>query len=154
MIKYGDLYLQLFKQSEYDAIDEFFDDEEEIQRKKALNEDLKVKAYKDSDRYAHYVEAVANPAEMFELTKFGKTVGYIKADVTTNRNVTDNMILPKMKYKFKKSDVTIYDPTKFVHATLEDNSTRTPEEVSLYLNEDKMQNDDGINYTVKRCWSS
>ena len=29
MIKYGDLYLQLFKQSEYDAIDEFFDDEEE-----------------------------------------------------------------------------------------------------------------------------
>lgn len=150
LIKYGDLYLQLFKQSEYDAIDEFFDDEEEIQRKKALNEDLKVKAYKDSDRYAHYVEAVANPAEMFELIKFGKTVGYIKADVTTNKNVTDNMILPKMKYKFKKSDVTIYDPTKFVHATLEDNSTRTPEEVSLYLNEDKMQNNDGVNYTVKR----
>ena len=53
--------------------------------KEELNEDINVKAYSKSDKYAHYIEMYPNPAEVFELTKFGKTAGYIKANVPINR---------------------------------------------------------------------
>lgn len=150
LIKYGDLYLQLFKQSEYAAADLFFKKDE----KETLNEAVRVNAYKDSDKFVHYVEAVKNPAEMFELTKFGKTIGYIKANVINSMDKRDNYVSPKLKYTFKKSDVDIYDATKFVHATLDDNSTRTSEEVTLFIPTTEEQLDpnsqNSMSYSVKR----
>ena len=54
-------------------------------------------------------------------------------------------------YRMKQSDVTIYPATEFVHASLEDNSSRTPEEVSLFLNDDDYANNkNSYNYKVKR----
>ena len=150
LIKYGDLYLQLFKQSEYADADLFFKKDE----KETLNEAVRVNAYKDSDKFVHYVEAVKNPAEMFELTKFGKTIGYIKANVTNSMDKRDNYVSPKLKYTFKKSDVDIYDATKFVHATLDDNSTRTSEEVTLFIPTTEEQlnptSQNSMSYSVKR----
>lgn len=151
LCKYGDLYVELFKQSEYDKIDELFDTEEEKeQKRKALNEDIKINAYQKSDKYVHYVEAVTNPAEMFELTKFGKSVGYIKADLKIDLQREDNLTNNYFRYKFRKSDINIYPATKFVHASLEDNSSRTEEEVSIFI--EKNQDGSGVesNYTVKR----
>lgn len=151
LCKYGDLYIQLYKQSEYDKIDELFDTEEEKeQKRKALNEDIKINAYQKSDKYVHYVEAVTNPAEMFELTKFGKSVGYIKADLKIDLQREDNLTNNYFRYKFRKSDINIYPATKFVHASLEDNSSRTEEEVSIFI--EKNQDGSGVesNYTVKR----
>ena len=151
LCKYGDLYIQLYKQSEYAKIDELFDSEEEKeQKRKALNEDVKINNYKKSDKYVHYVEAVSNPAEMFELTKFGKSVGYIKADLKIDLQREDNLTNNYFRYKFRKSDINIYPATKFVHASLEDNSSRTEEEVSIFI--EKNQDGSGVesNYTVKR----
>jgi hypothetical protein len=145
LCKYGDLYLKLFRESE--SKDLLFGNEEE--KDNTLNEDVKIKAFSKNDRYTHYVEMVPNPAEIFELTKFGKTYGYIKAPTMTPAQTKDNLQNIYFKYKFNKADIDVYNATEFVHASLEDNSSRTPEEVNIFLDKD---NDDTnhLSYTVRR----
>ena len=159
LCKYGDVYLRLYRESEYkDPIfqtdEEVYDSNKGIQSKEKtpLNEEVKVKAYKNDDKYVHYLEMIPNPAEVFELTKFGKTYGYIKADVSTQKKV-DNLQTQYYQYKFKKKDVEIYDAKSFVHACLEDNTTRTPEEVDIFIDDQTDINSDAhtsYSYTVKR----
>ena len=145
LCKYGDLYIRLYRESEYD--DAIFG-----KKNRNLTEDVKIKAFKKSDKYAHYVEMVTNPAEMFELTKFGKTVGFIKSPVdgviVRSQNNIDFM---NYAYKFKRNDITIYPPTEFVHAAIEDNVSRYEESVNIFLNDSDYDNDNNAySYTVKR----
>lgn len=145
LCKYGDLYIRLYRESEYD--DAIFG-----KRNRNLTEDVKIKAFKKNDKYAHYVEMVTNPAEMFELTKFGKTVGFIKSPVdgviVRSQNNIDFM---NYAYKFKRNDITIYPPTEFVHAAIEDNVSRYEESVNIFLNDSDYDNDNNAySYTVKR----
>lgn len=147
LCKYGDLYLQLFRKSEYTK-DDFFITEKD---KETLNEEVNINLYKESDPYVHYVEMVPNPAQMFELTRFGKTSGYIRTDIKTISNNANQLYSDSLyQYKFKKSDINIFNGDKFVHASLEDNSSRSPEEVKLFLDEQKFNEDSGTSYTVKR----
>lgn len=154
LCKYGDIYVRLFRESE--TKDLIFDPQEEAESfdesGKPLKEDINIKAYKKSDRYTHYVEMIPNPAEMYELTRFGKTSGYIRAKInsaTINRNkVLEQSIY---RYNFVKRDVDVYSATEFVHASLEDNSTRTPDEVNIFLTEKDFEaNANGTSYGVKR----
>lgn len=145
LCKYGDLYIRLYRESEYD--DAIFG-----KKNRNLTEDVKIKAFKKNDKYAHYVEMVTNPAEMFELTKFGKTVGFIKSPVdgviVRSQNNIDFM---NYAYKFKRNDITIYPPTEFVHAAIEDNVSRYEESVNIFLNDYDYDNDNNAySYTVKR----
>ena len=145
LCKYGDLYVRLYRESEYD--DAIFG-----KKNRNLTEDVKIKAFKKNDKYAHYVEMVTNPAEMFELTKFGKTVGFIKSPVNgvivRSQNNIDFM---NYAYKFKRNDITIYPPTEFVHAAIEDNVSRYEESVNIFLNESDYDSDsNAYSYTVKR----
>lgn len=145
LCKYGDLYIRLYRESEYD--DAIFG-----KKNRNLTEDVKIKAFKKNDKYAHYVEMVTNPAEMFELTKFGKTVGFIKSPVNgvivRSQNNIDFM---NYAYKFKRNDITIYPPTEFVHAAIEDNVSRYEESVNIFLNDSDYDNDNNAySYTVKR----
>lgn len=145
LCKYGDLYIRLYRESEYD--DAIFG-----KKNRNLTEDVKIKAFKKNDKYAHYVEMVTNPAEMFELTKFGKTVGFIKSPVdgviVRSQNNIDFM---NYAYKFKRDDITIYPPTEFVHAAIEDNVSRYEESVNIFLNDSDYDNDNNAySYTVKR----
>lgn len=145
LCKYGDLYIRLYRESEYD--DAIFG-----KKNRNLTEDVKIKAFKKKDKYAHYVEMVINPAEMFELTKFGKTVGFIKSPVdgviVRSQNNIDFM---NYAYKFKRNDITIYPPTEFVHAAIEDNISRYEESVNIFLNDSDYDNDNNAySYTVKR----
>ena len=161
LCKYGDLYLRLYRESDYkdDPLFKVQDDAKdnpsiyaEKDEKKKLNEDIKVVAYSKNDNYVHYIEMCPNPAEMFELTKFGKTHGYIKAESMTKAK-TDNIQIPIYQYKFNQKDIEIYDAKTFVHGCLEDNSSRIPEEVDIYLDENKLNTDSSTtnyNYTVKR----
>lgn len=145
LCKYGDVYLRLYRKSEYEE-DEIFD-----KKKKPLQEDVILKLYKDSDKYSHYVEMVPNPAEMFELTRFGKTCGYIKANISSMSRNKDNILTSTYRYAFRRNDVEVYDATSFVHAALEDTTNRTPEEVELFLNDkDYETGSNGIKYTVRR----
>lgn len=170
LCKYGDCYLRLYRESDYDQDDLFIKkakEAEEAQRaklnesKENLKEDVKIKVYSKNDNFKYYLEKVPNPAEMFELTKFGKTYGYIKAEVsslsqarTSTQAMLDNNYF---RYRFKSNDVELYEPTTFVHACLEDNSSRTPEEVSIFTYDENIKTDDGqdkevesTGYTVKR----
>lgn len=113
LITYGDLYIKLFRQSEYED-DLFKKDDIEAKQKlnesksgntealneelgkttkeqEKLNEGLNIVYHPENDHFTNYVEAVVNPGEMFELTKYGKTMGYIKApyNVYNNQLMTD-----------------------------------------------------------------
>lgn len=144
LCKYGDLYLKLFRESESDDLLFKKDDDQD----KSLNEDVNIKAHSKNDNYTHYVEMVPNPAEIFELTKFGKTYGYIKAPTRTPAATHDNLQNIYFKYKFNKSDVDVYSATEFVHACLDDNSSRVPEEVNIFM--DKENSDKNLTYQVRR----
>lgn len=151
LIKYGDLYLRLYKESEYeDSL--LFDDRKE---KENLTEDIYIKDYRKNDKFIHYVEAIPNPAEVFELTKFGKTQAYIKTNLAIQQSQNNNpaQFNGFYRYSFKKSDIEIYQPNMFVHACLDDTSTRTPEVVEIFR--EKSENvetgkQNTIEYTVKR----
>lgn len=164
LCKYGDVYLRLFRNS--DMEDGLFSGEtiskerKDLQEKfehiddpeDPLNESVTVHAYDANDRYAQYVEMVPNPAEMFELTKFGKTYAYIKAPVRSGVQKTQTAIdVPVWRYMFKRSDVTVYDATTFVHASLEDDFQRFPEIVDIFLDDDpeNVESDSKLSYTVR-----
>lgn len=146
LIKYGDLYLKLYRRSEYES-DILFDKD-----RKHLQEDVKLKAYDKNDKYVHYLEMVPNPAEMFELTKFGKSYAYIQAPSAVQKQSVTELNYTNYKYNFRKTDVNVYEATEFVHACLEDNASRTPEEVSLFLDEANSDNTSNTSatYTVRR----
>ena len=149
LCKYGDLYLRLFRESDYK--DDLFATQEEIDKRKTLNEDIKIKSYSKNDNYVHYMEMISNPAEMFELTKFGKTVGYVQAPVSSTIMKQDNTIFNTWKYKFKRGDITLFPATEFVHASLEDNTSREDELVSIFLTESDYNNDENAySYKVKK----
>ncbi|MBO7697212.1 MAG: hypothetical protein J6Y28_04290 [Acholeplasmatales bacterium] len=78
LCKYGDLYLRLFRESEMEDSLNIFDKKN---KRDKLNEEVKIHVDKKDDHFSHYIEMVPNPAEMFELTRHGKSCGYIKADV-------------------------------------------------------------------------
>ena len=141
LCKYGDLYLKLFRQSEQEDL--LFKDKD-----KTLNEDVNIKAYSKNDKYTHYMEAAPNPAEIFELVKFGKTYGYIKAPTRVPAATLDNLQNTYFKYKFQKADVDVYSATEFVHACLADNISRSPEEVNIFL--DKAEDGKNLTYNVRR----
>ena len=149
LCKYGDVYLRLYRESEYDDL--LFDKPRSKRRadgKANLNEDVKIKFYGKNDNYVHYLEMAPNPAQVFELTRFGKTSAYIKTDIQLQSGNTSEMnaiATVLNRYKFNKNDVELYAPTEFVHAALEDNSSRTPEEVELFIGDDK-----SLTYRVKR----
>lgn len=147
LVKYGDVYVRLYRQS--DVEDDIFSDNS--QKDKKLNEDINIIAYKDSDNYTHYVEMVPNPAEMFELTKYGKTAGFIRANISTNvSNTDDNLFFNTMRYSFKSNDIDIYQPTEFVHATLDDRVSRIPETVEIIRTNSNTNKDEKFTYTVRR----
>ena len=167
LIKYGDVYLRLYRESDY-GDDLLFGKDDEKESKKLnegledldeessekLDEDVKVVVHSESDHYVHYVEMVPNPAEMFELTRYGKTMGFIKAP-TKVQAVTDSQLLAYnnyLTYKMKKDDIEVYDASDFVHACLKnDNTIRNPEEVSIFLDDDHYNNNQvQAKYTVKK----
>lgn len=149
MIKYGDIYFQLFKQSEYE--NDLFFNKPNIKNKEKLEEAVKVKAFAENDHYIHYIEAVPNPAELFELTKFGKTSGFIRTDISCNKTNTDILMGSTMNtYRFTKNDVEIYGNDKFVHALLDDENTRCVEKVQLFMNQKALEENNGYSYNVRK----
>ena len=134
LCKYGDVYLRLFR--EEDVEDPIFN-----KSKKQLNEDIHVRVPGKNEHFVFYTEMVPNPAQMFELMRFGKTAGYIETPelfaqaALANNDLTMYYNNIYTRYQFNRHDVKIYPATEFVHAALEDDITRAPEEVSLILDD-------------------
>ena len=157
LCEYGDVYIKLYHQSEIED-DKIFNKQDDD--KQSLNEEVKIKAFRKNDKFAHYVSTVDDPAEMFELTKFGKTCGFICAPTGINNKVSYNNSIDgqsistpytNLYFKFRKNDVLIYGPTEFVHAALEDNSSRIPEKVDIFLDQESYDTDsNAYSYSVRR----
>lgn len=167
LITYGDLYLKLYRESDVNDDRVFKKSKNDDRRlnestenalrdaeKADLKEEVTLDLHHDGDHYIHYVEMVPNPGEMFELTKFGKTAGYIKAPTPVQKTYSDSTNLTSyIKYRMRRSDVTVYDATDFVHACLEDKISRSPETVDIYFNDgsyDSENKTDASTYTVKK----
>lgn len=151
LLKYGDVYLELFTEKDVD------DESTKVGNKKGvskpLNEDIKINISNPNNKLINYVEMVNNPAEMFELTKFGQTVSYIKAPVAiTNVSNASSVWDNYMTYKMRNTDVLVYDSLKFVHGYLStDNASRVPEEVRLFDNDKDYDNDENYDsYKIKK----
>lgn len=165
LIKYGDLYLRLFRQSDFE--DNLFDDEDASRKrltekfinstegKEPINENVLIRAYETSDRFVNYVEAVPNPGEMFELTKFGKSYAYVKTNVTpTPLNNNSSFMSSSLHhtYRFNQQDVQIFNAVGFAHASLQDDAPRAPEQIQL-VRDGLLENQsdlDAYTYSVSR----
>ena len=161
LVKYGDIYLKLFRESDYkdelfqapkvdmvnssrSRLTEDFNEAEilgESKKPEELDESVKLHIHSDHDPYSYYVEQIDDPGTMFELTKFGKTYGYIEVpneDNTLDATSTISGMAMSGTYNFKmrSTDVHVFQADDFVHGCLEDNFTRYPETVELFLNDD------------------
>lgn len=176
LCKYGDIYLRMYRESDYEQ-DSLFDTPDngavskgrtlnedvhlsdpdidpttEEMNKEPLNEEVKIKAYSKDDHYVHYLEMIPNPAEMFELTKFGKSYAYIKTEINTPLTSNKDWYQGSefLRYSFKKNDVNVFQPTEFVHGYLEDNTSRTPEEVKIFFTDSTSEDAPNATYKVRR----
>lgn len=150
LCKYGDVYIRLYRSSDVDK--ELFDDNILSGNTKALKEAINLNVYSKEDKLVHYVEMYPNPADIFELTRFGKTCAYIKVKSNNyNKNIDSLAVTNSYKYSFKSQDIDIYDAMTFVHGTIEDNSSRVPEEVEIFLDTNDLNTkSQSCTYTVKR----
>lgn len=154
LCKYGDVYLRLYRESEME--DRFFSTPKgkNTNKKNTLNEDVNIVAYSDKDNYIHYLEQAPNPAQLFELTRFGKTAGYVKTRVKANPingdAIDNSSIYSTTLYKFnsESNDVDLFPATEWVHGCLEADASRTPEEVELFTKIEESEK--STTYTVKR----
>lgn len=149
LCKYGDLYLKLYRKSEVE--DDLFKDVNQ-DNKQQLREAIQFKAYSPSDKFAHYVEAVNNPAEIFELTKYGKTVGFIKAPVHSPKNYSTHSIADDVynyNYAFNQDDIEVSGSTEYVHAALGIDTNRMQEKVDIFRNDNNTKTAD-YSYSVRK----
>lgn len=156
IVKYGDIYLRLFRESDY-ADDIFKSDNidmvnssrsrltEDLDAKEQLNEALeeavKLHLHDSNDPYSFYVEQIDDPGTMFELTRFGKTYGYIETpnedtDLDATSTISGISTTGTYNFKMKSTDVNVFQADDFVHGCLEDNFTRYPETVELFTNKE------------------
>lgn len=162
LLKYGDVYLRLYRESDYadelfkpdsvnraysarNTLNEAFttdaDEQQEQQEQQELNEGVKLVLHKDADPYSYYVELVDDPGTMFELNKFGKTYGYIEVpnedtSISGLTALSGEAVSGTFNFRLKSADVNVYQADDFVHACLEDNFTRFPETVELFMTDD------------------
>ena len=146
LIKYGDVYLRLYRESDY--VDRLFhkDNINHANGGRTLNEDVNLVLHSDNDPYSYYIEMVPDPSTMYELTKFGQTFGYIEVpnmpnpfDQTSYIGGTTGLMAGGQggvfNFQYKTNDVNVYQADDFVHAALEDNISRFPETVELFYDE-------------------
>ena len=148
LCKYGDLYIRRYRESETDDI--LSKDLEEKNERGQLNEDVKIVAFDKNDHFVDYVEMIPNPAEMFELVKFGKTYAYIQAELTTTQTKEQALFSNFYRYRFTRGDVKVFQPTMFVHASLEDNPSRAPEEIQIFTDENMEDESSSSTYRVNK----
>lgn len=155
LIKYGDVYLRLYRESDYadplfkkasidsaDSTRTVLTEEFKQTEQEDLNESVYLNIHSASDPYSYYIEMIPDPGTMFELVKFGKTYGYIETpnedasmDYLSNYLGT-NAGQGAFNFRMKSNDVNVYQADDFVHACLDDNYTRFPEKVEIFLNEE------------------
>ena len=165
LIKYGDVYLRLYRESDYEdhlfkkekrnILNENLNKPEELEKVQELDEAVKISLRSAKDHYSYYLEMVSDPGTMFELTKYGQTYGYIEVPNNTAQLEATNFMggtvgspANPFAFNYKSNDVKVYQADDFVHACLEDNVSRFPETVDLFY-EDPEQANENIDHSYK-----
>ena len=101
MIKYGDVYLKLFRKSEYED-DPIFGNKKLLKESKkgSLKEDINVHINKEDDHFVNYAEMVDNPATSFELREQIEQLGY-ECEETDESETGDVYTLPTFVLRIK-----------------------------------------------------
>lgn len=132
LVKYGDMYLETFTD---DPLDNEDIEGDPLFYQTMINLRPKNPGYKMQE----YIEMHANPAEIFDLVKRGKTVGFVKSPMP-DKAQTNN-------FTFKASYVTnnvngntevVYDPRKFIHISIGNDINRYPESIAITFNIDPL----------------
>lgn len=124
LVYLGDLYLELF--DNLNITDKHKSDILTEPYKGSAN--IKLQDRPNALIKEEYIESVANPANIYDVTYRGKTEGFIKIP-------EDEMKLGLSKYLQRlskdKDKITILEPTKYVHICLKDSKNRYPETILL-----------------------
>lgn len=120
LVKYGDCYLQLYK-----------DDEEiaDLITNNVNASGVETAVNRTGSRLEEYIEMVANPARMFDLASRGKTVGFVEVELYDN--IDNSPTFQNYTYNTNDNNIRVYDPKKYVHIMLNPNTNRFPEKFTI-----------------------
>lgn len=151
LIKYGDLYIRLYRKSETEEQATTKTNRpinEELHEVGRTNESIEVDYFNNKvDKYSDYCEQILNPAEMFELKKFGKTFAYIQCPLSSTMVSQRDRTSLTYQLRYRDMNVKVFQPTSFVHGCLNQSSYRVAETVSVFGDEDGTTQD---TYVVNR----
>lgn len=137
MVKYGDLYLKLFRDTDVDNNSNYT----------SGPCDIKINKPKRGSVLDEYIEMENNPAEIFDLVRRGKTVGFVRVP-TNDRNPIDQRY--SYQYKTENNIGTIIEPAdRYIHISLTNNIERFPEELEIQ-GTDSEGNDVTYSYRIRR----
>lgn len=141
MVKYGDLYLETFRDDEPDA-------EDYMAYGDNYFNGTVITKHKVGSKMEEYIEAVNDPSEIFDLYKRGKTVGFIRIP-TMNLNPEEDPF--GYQYIMQRNEVEILPSDKFIHICLANNSDRAKYEFRLqYKDENSETGVKEVTYTIRR----
>lgn len=143
LVKYGDVYLETFR-------DEETDNDDPLMKRDLKYTDTKVGFHKIGSKMDEYVEMVRNPAQMFDLTKRGKTVGFIKVEMDDDKL---DALEPRYSYQHiqQGQETIVMPPDKYVHIALATGTERFPETLSISFNKDgEKDTQTTYQYTINR----
>lgn len=128
---YGDLYLETFNDvSENDRKPDILLEPLQSTGNTYIQRKIKGSVLEE------YVEPVANPANIYDLQRKGKTVGFVEIprledDSNQLQGMTYNQTSAEMQFG---NEVNILSPNKYVHICLSPDTDRYPEMLSLTSN--------------------
>ena len=119
---YGDVYIETFENTSVSGTKpslllEPLKQSPQIKKQKKIN----------GAKLERYIEKVPNPAEIYDLQYRGKTAGFVKDMDNLKGNLENGTYL----YNGNITDITILNPTKYVHICLSPNINRFPEKLRL-----------------------
>lgn len=129
---YGDVYLETFANTSNDGSRPTL-----LLEPSKANFNVKTQVPIRGTKLERYIEKVANPAEIYDLQYRGKTSGFVRSHDEIENTLDNNTYL----YTGVSTDITILNPTKFVHICLSPNINRFPEKFRLIKEDPKKLND-------------
>ena len=139
---YGDLYIKTFTVSD---IQESLATDKYIQYKNTgllvQNPDGPPEGRLENVKLAEYIEREPDPSCVFDLTKFGKTAGYIKSTTPDLGNMASTTLYQLSPQSDK---LLILAPTAYIHISLDNSIDRYPLKIKLFVDEKEDQVDNSI----------
>lgn len=138
---YGDLYLRLYKEGDESDYTTMYSD-----NNRGLDLSIMIKPEDTQKKYEEYVEAVDDPAAIFDLQSKGKTAGFIRV-CDTSEIETNSIFKSQPLQTVSNGNIISYDRMSFIHISLSESVNRKPE--LLRIDAD----DEGKNSTIYKIKS-